>query len=154
MSDEVLAEFNNPHILPSNTDGFQPCYIPGCINEGLECYYDDDSTIYFCEEHLKKNHFCWCCCKHLTEEEQKHGSGLCKNCKIDNYDETFIVKVQVSLVGPSSTLVYNEDLSIYHKFRRSMGRKLLGRKRVKGYFYAHMRDTIIVIDKEAKEQDW
>jgi len=65
-----------------------------------------------------------------------------------------ICKVQVSLAGTPSTLIYNEDRSVEDMTDRAFGERLLGED-LKGYFKCKTcHDGTLYFHKRVKDQDW
>lgn len=64
-----------------------------------------------------------------------------------------IVKMQVSLYGQSSTLIYNRIKTVQNICKRDVGESWLG-ERHKGYFLAKITRDRIKIIKEVKEKIW
>lgn len=64
-----------------------------------------------------------------------------------------IVKVQVSIAGTPSTLVYTEDREYMNQFDYDVGKKILG-KSLKGYFRANITPQKLEIIKRVKDRDW
>lgn len=73
---------------------------------------------------------------------------------MDKKDHWFIAKVQVSLSGENSTLIYNEDRSWQHICEREFGEGLLG-KDIKGYFkMCHKKDKSLYVHSRLPDKNW
>jgi hypothetical protein len=68
-------------------------------------------------------------------------------------DEEFIVKVQLS-IPTLQALAYNEAGSVYGQFDASTDLIGLMDGRPKAFFFCRLKDSQLVIDREAPWQDW
>lgn len=64
-----------------------------------------------------------------------------------------VVKMQVSISGKPSTLIYNKERTVLNQCERDIGESWLG-NRLKGYFKAKVTPKKITILKEVNAREW
>jgi len=76
----------------------------------------------------------------ITKEKKKEGRWM-------------VCKVQVSLSGVPSTLIYDESRRFHHQCEREFGEKLLGDE-LKGFFKMRFRDGELYVHKRVTNRSW